>query len=282
MVADLIPQAAGLIVEADFSGLLVSRKEAIAQGTCLLELRHPAGAELPAFTPGSHLTVEAPNGAKRNYSICSDPANRHAYQLAIKRDVAGRGGSVSMCDELSVGQLLSVSHPRNNFMLVARARRFLFVAGGIGITPILSMMRHLRHVEGVSARLFYLTRDAPSTAFLQELATEFPGQVTVHHDNGDPAQSLDLWPVFETPTDAHIYCCGPKGLMDSVSDMTGHWDSGAVHFESFGVDAAVHAHNTAFLVRLQRSGTVLEVGARACGACRNQRASRVSDPARPP
>ena len=196
-------------MEAEFSPLLVTRKECIAQGIHMLELRDPLGAELPAFAPGSHLTVQTPVGVRRNYSICSDPADSHCYQLAIKRDAAGRGGSLAMCDAVSVGALLPVSAPRNNFRLSERARNFLFVAGGIGITPILSMLRHLRHIPDASARLVYLTRDEPGTAFLAQLRSEFPAQVTVHHDHGDLAQALDLWPLFETPTGAHIYCCGP-------------------------------------------------------------------------
>lgn len=246
---------------ADFLPLLVRRREVLAEGICLLELGDPEGAELAEFSAGSHLTVQVPNGARRNYSICSDPADRRLYQLAIKRDAAGRGGSVSMCDDVTLGQLLLVSQPRNNFRLAERARKFLFVAGGIGITPILSMLRHLRHAEGVAWQLIYLTRDARSTAFLGELRSGFPGQVTVHHDQGQFDKGLDLWPLFETPTDAHIYCCGPSGLMDSVRDMTGHWPSGTVHFESFGVDAAMYALNAPFQVRLQRSGTLVQVGA---------------------
>ena len=246
---------------ADFSPLLVCRREQVAEAVFLLELRDPAGGELPAFTAGSHLTVAAPNGARRNYSICSDPIQRQFYQLAIKRDAAGRGGSLSMCDDLSAGQLLMVTQPRNNFLLTERGRKFLFLAGGIGITPILSMMRHLRHTDGVESQLIYLTRDAQSTAFLRDLQSEFPGRVTVHHDQGQRDQALDLWPFFETPTNAHIYCCGPKGLMEGVHDMTGHWSSGTVHFESFGVDAAVHAQNTPFQIRLQRTGALLQVGA---------------------
>ena len=117
----------------DFFNLKVERKEAVAQGIHLFELRHPDGLELPAFTPGSHLTVQVPNGVRRNYSLCSDPADTDLYQIAVKRDDAGRGGSVSMADDVQVGQLLSVSAPRNNFALAERASDFIFVAGGIGI-----------------------------------------------------------------------------------------------------------------------------------------------------
>lgn len=246
--------------EPEFFKLLVTRKEAVADGIYLFELRDPDGTELPAFTSGSHLTAELPNGSRRNYSLCSGPTETGYYQIAVKRDEGGRGGSVSMTDDVVQGQLLSVSAPRNNFELSECAKSFLFVAGGIGITPILSMMRHLKNTGGGAFKLYYLTRDAQSTAFLKELAEEFPGQVKVHHDNGDRNQAMDLWPVFEKPSTSHIYCCGPKGLMDSVQDMSGHWPSGNVHFESFGVDAKAHAENKPFKVHLAKSGVTLDVG----------------------
>ena len=247
--------------EPDFFNVRVVRKEAVAQSIYLFELCHPGGAPLPVFTPGSHLTVQVPSGARRNYSLCSDPADTGHYQIAVKRDEGGRGGSVSMADDVQVGQLLSVSWPRNNFELAERANDFIFVAGGIGITPILSMMRHLKNTGKGNFKLYYCTRDAGTTAFLDHIQSEFPGQVQIHHDNGDIEQALDLWPVFEKPGVAHVYCCGPKGLMDSVEDMSGHWPSGSVHFESFGVDAKAFAENKPFDVRLAKTGATVLVSA---------------------
>lgn len=249
-------------LEPDFFKLKVAQKKKLAEGVYLFELRHPQGATLPAFTAGSHLTVEVPVGAKRNYSLCSNPADRDFYQIAVKRDAAGRGGSISMADDVNEGDLLSVSAPRNNFELHPRASKFLFVAGGIGITPVLSMMRHLKTQGNDQFRLIYCTRDPESTAFLEDLKSpEFEGKVQVHHDHGDINNALDFWPVFETPTNAHVYCCGPRGLMDAVADMSGHWPSGAVHFESFGVDASAYAANAPFSVRLQKSATTVQVPA---------------------
>ncbi|MES2363607.1 MAG: PDR/VanB family oxidoreductase [Pseudomonadota bacterium] len=248
--------------EPDFFQLRVVQKKSLAGGIYLFELRHPDGAALPAFTAGAHLTVQVPAGMRRNYSLCSNPADGDFYQIAVKRDASGRGGSVSMADEVHEGDLLTVSAPRNNFELHPRAGKFLFIAGGIGITPILSMMRHLKTQGKDQFRLIYCTRDAGSTAFLDELSgPEFAAHVQLHHDHGDINNALDFWPVFETPGNAHVYCCGPRGLMDAVADMSGHWPSGAIHFESFGVDASVYAANTAFSVRLQKSGTCVPVAA---------------------
>jgi phthalate 4,5-dioxygenase reductase subunit len=248
--------------EPDFFKVRVARKQSLAGDIYLFELRDPDNRALPAFTAGAHLTVEVPCGVRRNYSLCSNPAETGFYQIAVKRDANGRGGSISMADEVQQGELLSISAPRNNFELHPRAEKFLFIAGGIGITPILAMMRHLKSQGREDFKLIYCTRDAQTTAFLDELTgPDFGRQVQLHHDHGDIGQALDFWPVFETPTKAHVYCCGPRGLMDSVADMSGHWPSGSVHFESFGVDAAAYAANTAFSVRLQRSGTSVQVAA---------------------
>lgn len=260
--------------EPEFFNVRVSKKLALAGGIFWFELRLPDGGNLPAFTAGAHITVQVPGGARRNYSLCSNPADTGWYQIAVKRDSAGRGGSISMADEVHEGALLAISAPRNNFELHPRAIKFLFVAGGIGITPVLSMMRHLKTQGNDNFKLIYCTRDAASTAFFDELSRpEFAPHVQLHHDHGDLNQAFDFWPIFESPSNAHVYCCGPRGLMEAVTDMSGHWPPSAIHFESFGVDAAANAANTAFTVRLQRSGEVIAVGAeqsilealRACG-----------------
>ncbi|WP_341902853.1 PDR/VanB family oxidoreductase [Polaromonas sp. YR568] len=247
--------------EADFLRLTVTHKRAVADGIYLFELCDPDGRTLPPFTAGSHLTVQVPSGVRRNYSLCSSPLDTQRYQIAVKRDAKGRGGSISMADDVQEGQTLLVSPPRNNFELDERAPSAIFIAGGIGITPILSMMRALKAAGRNDFKLYYCTRDAAGTAFMDEIAAEFPGQAQIHHDHGDINQALDLWDVFEKPSGAHVYCCGPQGLMDSVADMSGHWPSGTVHFESFGVDAKAFAANTPFTVRLARSGGVVQVSA---------------------
>lgn len=249
-------------LEPPFFPVLVVRKSEIARDTHWFELRHPEGLQLPPFTPGTHLTVEVPGGPRRNYSLCGDPATAAAYEIAVRRDALGRGGSIGMADGVREGDVLQVSAPRNNFELHPRAPSFLFIAGGIGITPILSMLRHLGKEQRRQFRLIYCTRDADSTAFLQQLsAPQFAGQVEMHHDHGDLDRSFDFWPVFEKPGNAHVYCCGPKGLMEAVADMSGHWPSGTIHFESFGVAAGTDAANTAFTVRLERSGISVPVAA---------------------
>lgn len=279
--------------------LKISCKEEIARDIWRFELREPGGAELPPFEAGSNLTVQVPNGARRRYSLCNDPQERDRYVIAVKRDGNGRGGSISMVDDTSLGDLVDIAPPRNDFPLDSRANEFIFVAGGIGITPILSMMRQLRSEGARKFKLYYLARDPEATAFLQELqGDDWRSQVKVHHDFGDPSRAFDFWPVFERAGKAHVYCCGPRALMDAVKDMTGHWPPGSVHFESFGVDGAVQQNNKPFAVRLKNNGaryqvpadkTILEVlrdaGVRVpsscesgtCGSCRTTLCSGTAD-----
>ncbi|CAH2913204.1 MAG: Flavodoxin reductases (ferredoxin-NADPH reductases) family 1; Vanillate O-demethylase oxidoreductase (EC [uncultured Paraburkholderia sp.] len=247
--------------ELSFRTLVVTKKDQVAEGIFRFELRDEATRELPAFTAGAHLTVRAPNGANRNYSLCNDPDETDHYVIAVKRDTAGRGGSISMTDELAEGDRIEVSEPRNEFGLSERARSFLFVAGGIGITPVLSMMRHLKATAGPRFKLYYVSRSPETTAFLDELSSpEWKPHVVIHHDHGDLANAFDFWSIFEKPgSGAHVYCCGPRALMDGVRDMTGHWPTGTVHFESFGVDQSRASENTAFSVKLQRSGRSFEI-----------------------
>jgi phthalate 4,5-dioxygenase reductase subunit len=119
------------------------------------------------------------------------------------------------------------------------------------------MIRHLQAVGGPPFRLYYCTRNPEATAFREELSA-LRGRVTIHHDDGEPARALDLWPVLERPK-GHVYCCGPRGLMDAVRNMSGHWSSSSVHFESFVDRPAPRADDKPFSVRLARSSAVVEV-----------------------
>lgn len=230
-----------------------------AVGIRSFSLMHPHGETLPPFTPGSHLKVQTPSGLIRKYSLCNDPRDTNEYIISVKRDAAGRGGSASMCDQVVVGDTLNVSLPENAFPMRADAKRYLFIAGGIGITPILSMIRSLDELAA-PWKLYYFTQSPETTAFLDVLTTpELRAQVHVHHDFGERKNSFDLWPVLEKPNSAHIYCCGPRGLMDAVRDMTGHWSPQNVHFESFAEGGVPLPDDTAFFITLERSQKRLEV-----------------------
>ncbi len=243
--------------------LVVAHTWALARDILGFELRDAAGAELAPFTAGAHIGVVTPNGALRKYSLTNDCIERDRYVIAVRRESGGRGGSASLFDDVREGMTLACSTPRNDFALDPKARRYLFVAGGIGITPILSMVRELARSGDKPFRLYYLTRCAEDTAFADDVASrELAPHVVLHHDGGDPARSLDLWPLFERPQPAHVYCCGPRGLLQAVRDMTGHWPASSIHFESFA-DAATLAipEDRPFRVRLAHSGDVVDVAA---------------------
>ena len=242
--------------------LRVTRADKIADGIHLFELRAASGEDLPQFSAGAHIAIRTPNGLLRKYSLCNDPRERDRYQVAIKREDNGRGGSANLIDKVEVGSELMIAPPVNDFGLPQRAQDFLFIAGGIGITPIMAMIREVT-AQGKRFRLYYCARSPETTAFVDELsAPEFAGLVTIHHDQGDPARSLDLKPVLaERRNREHLYCCGPRPLMEAVRRMTDHWSSTAVHFEAFSEAETHKADDKPFRVRLARAGKVVDVPA---------------------
>ena len=247
--------------EGDVVQLKVNSVEEIAREIFSFELVDPNGQDLPEFSAGAHVSIQVPNGEIRKYSLCNDPMERNRYVIAVKRETKGTGGSLSLTTQARPGDLIRVSAPRNDFSLAPNVNNFLFIAGGIGITPILSMMRYLKSSGAGRFKLYYLTRAPEMTAFREELlAPEFRGTVEIHHDNGDPDQMLDLWPILETPQGRHLYCCGPRPLMEAVRDMSGHWSSAAVHFEDFGATKPAHkAEDRPFKVTLARTNRTFEI-----------------------
>lgn len=247
-----------------FHSLRINKKWRIAEDIWGFELLDQDGSALPAFDAGAHVTVVTPGGSRRNYSLSNDPAENHHYVLAVKDEPQGRGGSQSLVSNAQEGDFLMVSEPSNNFPLV-QAGEYLFIAGGIGITPIVSMMRQLKRQGEKNFQLIYCTRNPETTAFLDELSgPEFAGHVTLHHDDGDPAKVYDFWPIFETPKGMHIYSCGPGPMLAEIRDMSGHWPSEAIHMEDFAADIPVHKKDDkAFSVRHADSGECIEIAADA-------------------
>ena len=244
--------------------LRVVGKTCIATDVFLFELAHRDGAPLPTFSGGAHVTVLTPNGLTRRYSLCNNPAHSDRYLLAVKREHQGQGGSASMIDQVQCGGELLASVPRNDFALDHRAASHLLIAGGIGITPILSMLHELQG-RGADFQLIYLTRSPELTAFREELQSpELAGRVLLHHDHGELARALDLSPWLAQPRDGqHVYCCGPRGLMQAVHEQTRGWPSGSVHFEDFGGAPPPQqaAQDRPFTVKLARSGRIVAVPA---------------------
>jgi ferredoxin-NADP reductase len=215
---------------------------ALADGINAFEFVSAAGGPLPSFTAGAHIDVHLSGGVIRQYSLCNSPHERHRYVVAVLREAQGRGGSIAMHDELRVGQTLSISQPRNHFALATGAQSHVFIAGGIGITPVMAMLAEVRR-RGEAFHLYYCARTAQRAAFLDELKPLVEsGEASLHFDNGDPRNGLDLVSTLAGHAPgAHLYYCGPGPLMDAIEAASGHWPSGTRHCERFSASAAASA-----------------------------------------
>jgi len=194
---------------------------------------------LPPFTAGAHIDLYFRDGRVRQYSLCSNPADTSRYIFAVQREENGRGGSKAIHEIVQVGRILAISQPRNNFPLHEAAKHHVLVAGGIGITPMVAMVYRLRAI-GASFDLHYGARSPSRLAFLEHLKAQGLGdRLHVYVDGGDPARGMDLRQIAShAPPDAHIYCCGPEGLMRGMRLATSVRASGTVHFEHFAVSPA--------------------------------------------
>jgi len=240
----------------------VARKALEATDICRLELVAAEGGALPAFSAGAHIDVHLPGGWVRPYSLCNSPADSSRYVLGILNDPQSRGGSRAVHTVVQEGDLLHISPPKNLFALNATAQRSLLLAGGIGITPLLSMAEHLQ-ANAAEFQLHYCTRAAERTAFRDRIAASaFAQQVQYHFDDGDAAQKLDLTALLaQVQKDSHVYVCGPKGFMDVVLDAARAcgWPQAQLHSEFFSGEV-VHAETDAgFEVQIASTGQVIAI-----------------------
>jgi tetrachlorobenzoquinone reductase len=232
-----------------------------APGILSLELRAQRGTELPAFEPGAHLDLHLPNGLVRSYSLINPPIERHRYVVAVQEDRASRGGSRYVHQQLRVGSTLPVSAPRNLFRLHEDAAHSVLVAGGIGVTPLLAMLRRLAGL-GRPVDFFYCARSRREAAFVGELELLAGGPVRLHWHFDDEAGAppdLQRW-LAGRPSEAHFYGCGPAPMLaafERACEALGHAN---VHVERFAPPAARQAaEEGAFTVELRRSGRSIEV-----------------------
>ena len=238
----------------------IARKFAAATDICAFELVRPDGAPLPAFSAGAHIDVMLRDGLVRQYSLCNSPLESHRYLIAVLRDANSRGGSIAM-HALEEGGRLEISEPKNHFPLHADARHSLLLAGGIGVTPILSMAEALDH-EGASFEMHYCARSAARTAFRDRLAeAQFAGRVHLYFDDAPDGGRLRLDALLEQArSDTHLYVCGPSGFIASVMEAAKAvgWDDANLHREFFAA-TPVQAGSEAFQVKLSSTGRVIDV-----------------------
>ena len=264
------------MVESSISAALrpvrVHAVRAEAQDVLSLDLRPLEGGDLQPFEPGSHIDVEIPvepGGAPllRQYSLANDSTERHRYVIGVGRDAASRGGSASVHSRVRAGDVIRIGRPRNNFPLAPHSGPSVLVAGGIGITPLLSMARRLA-AAGRPWTLYYCVRTPARAAFLEDLLALAPaggcGRVVTVFDRLPGAAMLDLEEVVRSAgSGAHFYCCGPTPMLQAFLHATASLAPERVHVEWFAAPAApaAAAPEGGFQLQLKRSARTLDVAA---------------------
>ena len=244
--------------------LEVSRVSTEAEGVIAITFVDPHGEELPEWTPGAHLEIHTPGGLIRQYSLCGSPENRLEYRVSVLREEEGRGGSKELHDTKLVGRLITSTPPRNHFELVP-ASKYLFIAGGIGVTPIRAMVGAMP--ADADYTVLYGGRSRATMAFVDEL-TEIAGdRLTVAPQ--DEVGLLDLRSALEAiDGDTAVYCCGPSPLISAVEQCVEKYaPDSALHFERFTASEEAAAEraekaksDVGFEVELRRSGVTATVG----------------------
>ena len=232
----------------------VADVRAEARDVVTLELRAPGGGPLPEFEPGAHLDLHLPNGLVRQYSLTNDWRERDRYVIGVGRAADSRGGSSYVHSSIRAGARLTISAPRNNFALDPGAERFLFIAGGIGVTPIMAMVRWCV-ANAKPWRLIYAARSRQRAAFYEDLCALAKDCAQFHFDDEcgqvlDVAQAISGWSEGE-----RIYCCGPAPLMEAVKALAEHLPPDTVRFEWFTTSETDEPQDSSsFTVKLERSG----------------------------
>jgi ferredoxin-NADP reductase len=240
--------------------LVVHRRHVAADCVVALDLVDPQGGDLPAWEPGAHIDLMLDEGLVRQYSLCGDPRDAKTWRVGVLLDPQSRGGSRHVHENLGDGASVRVRGPRNHFPLVD-SPRYLFIAGGIGITPIMAMVESA-HRAGSDWTLIYLGRSRSTMAFAEALSDSYGDRVTVWADD-ENGQFFDLNGALGEPAEQTlVYCCGPEPLLSAVEDHCSHWPEGSLHIERFAAkapaEAAAEALDT-FKVVCQRSAVTVEV-----------------------
>lgn len=228
-----------------------------ARDVLSIVLGDPDGAQLPRWEPGAHVDITLPSGRSRQYSLCGDVDSVDQYVIAVLREDNGRGGSVELHESAKAGKTFPVGEPRNNFPLEPAAD-YLFLAGGIGITPILPMIDQAV-ARGASWKLVYGGRSLSSMAFRERLAEH-------------PAEAVELWPedhcgrpdfdaiLRPVKPGTLIYACGPSGMLNAIAEQcSAHALGPSLHLERFSADGPVDTSGAGFEVELERSGKTVRV-----------------------
>jgi ferredoxin-NADP reductase len=248
--------AAQLILNRYVTTIIRGIREETESIRCL-ELGDPDDWELPPFSPGAHIDVHLTNDLVRQYSLCGDPSDKKRYYIAVLADRMGRGGSLYIHEKLKVGDALSVSLPRNLFSVASQASYHLLIAGGIGLTPFMSMIPALLQ-SGQPFHFHVCTKDRTHTPFRAQLDGLIKrGLVTLHHRGRGADTGLDIAQLLKVQQpNAHVYCCGPQRMIEEFQTTTRSWPENNVHYERFSAESAV---GNAYTLELSKSGRSIEV-----------------------
>jgi ferredoxin-NADP reductase len=243
--------------------LVVADRRVVAhdQDVIALTFTAPGGGTLPRWHPGAHIDVHLPSGRVRQYSLCGDPGITDSYRIAVRRIPTGGGGSIELHDELAVGATITTGGPRNAFPLTvpgygSPAQRFRFIAGGIGITPILPMLAQAEQL-GVEWSMVYAGRSRDTLPFLEELA-RFGDRIEIRTDDehGLPT-AADL--LGDSPDGTTVYACGPAPVLTSLRAALAGRDDVELHFERFAAPPVVDG--IAFTASVASTGQAVRVRA---------------------
>ncbi len=233
--------------------LMVAEMKVEADGVLSLALADPGGGELSAWEPGAHVDLRL-GGVVRQYSLCGDPTDLRHYRVAVLRAERSRGGSSYVHEQLRPGELIEVEGPRNHFEL-APAEEYLFLAGGIGITPILAMVEAVERL-GRPWRLVYGGRSLRSMALRERLAG-YGDRVLVVPEETDGM--IDLDSLLATPNGGAVYACGPEPMLNAVEERCAGWPEGSLHLERFRAKEVEHGEDGSFEVVVQSTGATVLV-----------------------
>lgn len=235
----------------------VVRRTPVADGIVHLVLRHTHDDAFPVWEPGAHVDLLLEDGLVRQYSLCGDPDDRETLEIAVLREAEGRGGSAYVHEKLHEGSVTRVRGPRNHFQF-QHAPSYLFIAGGIGITPLVPMMARAT-LAGKPWHLAYGGRRRRSMAFAEELVRRYRNRIRICPQ--DEAGLLDLDEILEARGEGTaVYCCGPEPLLRAVEERTTQWPPGVLHLERFAPkEPDAPRLSTAFEVEVASTGQVVEV-----------------------
>lgn len=240
--------------------LQVAEIRALTARVSAYRLVSPHGERLPAWEAGAHLNFRLPSGRARCYSLCGDPAQTFEYWIAVQREEQGEGGSLEIAKAFSRGVVVRADPPRNGFPLAADARHHILVAGGIGITPVIAMIHHLKAAKA-SFFAHICARSMEETAFGEFIVDEVKvGRAALHHDDNNPAKRPDMAALIgEVADGVHAYACGPAGFLKAFAKATESWPRHQVHVESFAPEEKIEAGDRSFQVKIASSGAVIDV-----------------------